>query len=151
MALPLVAAFARMGAGLGVRSALGKTATKASQGYALDVILSIGGDDLEASDAEWIQQQNQKYFEQLMRSLWNYTPVRSGKARASWTLTTDPSSVSELADGFYGYPSMPKIPKTDVVYLINKTSYIWYLDQGTIYAPPLFIVDRATHDAENIR
>lgn len=153
MAIPavigtVIRSFARINTRFGAMPGSKSKTTESNQFFTVDVILRSNNVDLQKETEDFIEKTNLLYFTTLMQSLWKYTPVASGRARASWTLVDDPNKAVTLPPGFYGMPSMPQIPDSDVIYLVNTAEYSLYLDQGTIYRPPLFIVDRATADAE---
>ena len=71
------------------------------------------------------------------------TPVDTGRARASWQITTGAPSNFVPAPGTYGPPPPPATPPMsikDTVYITNNIPYIEYLENGTSDQSPTGMV-----------
>ena len=91
---------------------------------------------------------------ELWDELVDVTPVASGRAAASWMISSSPH-VETLPPGEYGRPATPSIPlKFRDLYVVNPLDYIVYLNQGSSeQAPALFVESTLTALVflENIR
>lgn len=99
------------------------------------------------------QKETRKTSRNFVAVLWDElvdaTPRASGRAAASWEISTGPT-VSEIPPGEYGRPVQPVIPdKFNDLYIVNPLDYIVYLNQGSSEQAPALFVESTLANVED--
>lgn len=77
----------------------------------------------------------------------NTTPVKTGKARASWKISPGSPFTREIPAGTYGYPELPNLDKYTrnwtKWYIANTAPYIQDLNAGSSKQAPVGFIELA--------
>lgn len=75
------------------------------------------------------------------------TPVKTGKARASWMISAGFPKIKEIPDGTYGMPSPPNLDRYTKNwtqwYITNTAPYITRLNRGYSRQAPVGFIELA--------
>lgn len=97
--------------------------------------------------AHFIEVHTTHFLHDLWSELVSTTPVKSGKARASWFVSPVKPHTKELPKGNYGYPERPNLNRYKLKYkrwyLANTAPYIGKLNRGYSKQAPTGFVERA--------
>lgn len=91
--------------------------------------------------------QSRQFLLDTWTDLVNTTPVKTGKARASWFISPGAPTTRELASGTYGYPETPNLDKYKrnwtKWYITNTAPYIQFLNAGHSQQAPVGFIELA--------
>ena len=81
-----------------------------------------------------VEVKKRNFLMSAWKDLVDYTPVISGKARASWFISPNLPHSKELPTGTHGYPTPPNLDKYkrnfSVWYIANTAPYMSKLNEG---------------------
>lgn len=107
------------------------------------ISMSVDSSSLLSSLDKRVRSVKPRLAEDIFRRLIILTPVKTGRARFSWDITTS-SFKAPPPEGIYSAPSIPPIPKTDgPVYIYNPIDYIEALNEGSSRQAPAMFVESA--------
>lgn len=93
-----------------------------------------------------IRQFKPKIAKQVYYTVVLRTPVRTGRARFSWDISSG-NFKDAPPEGQYGYPSMPVVPITDAdIHIYNPLDYITELNEGNSKQAPAMFVELSVWD-----
>ena len=95
--------------------------------------------------SEVVEATNREFLMDTWQELVDATPVKTGKARASWFVSPNLPHLKELPDAHYPYPAPPDLNRYtrnfSLWYIANTAHYIGQLNRGSSRQAPAGFVD----------
>jgi hypothetical protein len=99
--------------------------------------------------AEFLHVKNRTFLLHTWQDLVNTTPVKTGKARASWFVSPGFPITKELPDGIYAKPTAPDLgqynPRHTRWLISNTAPYIEKLNRGSSKQAPAGFIQSAIY------